>query len=365
MASSEPSIRIVLLFGGQSAEHEISRISAAHVLRAIDRSRYQVDPIAISTTGQWLRSDSTVEALASADRIGSSSELPDRLESDGTSVDPLEALAATSTNQNVVVLPILHAPRGEDGTAQGLLEVANVAYVGCGVLGSALNMDKAMSKVVASAAGLPVAKWITLRDNEISDSIAQRVQSELGWPVFVKPANMGSSVGISRATDAASLDQAIALATQFDEYIVVEEAIAGRELEVGVIGYGNPTASVVGEIVPTHDFYDFEDKYLEGAATMVIPAAIPDEVAQQMRALALDAYTALRCDGLARVDFFYDAEGRGLVFNEINTMPGFTPYSMFPSLWAAAGLTYEALIDELIRLAIERNEHRRSHLRQR
>ncbi len=263
------------------------------------------------------------------------------------------------------MLPILHGPRGEDGTVQGLLELADVAYVGTGVLGSAINMDKGTSKVVAQAAGIPVCRWITARDSEIDDALIARVGAELGWPVFVKPANMGSSVGVSRADDPAALRTALAEATAFDEYVVIEEAVDARELEVGVIGNEAPRSSVVGEIVPTHEFYDYEDKYLEGAAEMVIPADVPAEVAEEMRELALRAYRALRCDGLARVDFFYDAAGRGLLFNEINTLPGFTPFSMFPSLWAASGLGYSDLIDELVRLALARHAHRSPHRRQR
>ncbi|MEZ5139136.1 MAG: D-alanine--D-alanine ligase family protein [Acidimicrobiales bacterium] len=290
-------------------------------------------------------------------------EVPDSLDTSGTALEPQGAVAPVRAGQQVVVLPILHGPRGEDGTVQGLLELADVAYVGCGVLGSALNMDKATAKVVAQAAGLPIARWIAARDTEVDDALVARVGAELGWPVFVKPANMGSSVGVSKAADPTQLRAALAEATQFDEFVVIEEAISGRELEVGILGNEAPRASVVGEIVPTHEFYDYEDKYVDGSSTMVIPADVPDEVAEEMRAHALRAYRALRCDGLARVDFFYNADGRGLVFNEINTLPGFTPYSMFPSLWAATGLAYPELIDELVRLAIARHRHRQPHRR--
>ncbi|QXC61750.1 D-alanine--D-alanine ligase [Aquihabitans sp. G128] len=250
---------------------------------------------------------------------------------------------------------------------QGLLELAGVAYVGSGVLGSAANMDKVMSKVVAAAAGLPIVKHLAVRDAPVDEAFVERVGVELGWPVFVKPANMGSSVGVSRADDAAGLLAALAGAHAFDEWAVVEEAVSAREIEVGVLGNAVPRASVPGEIVPTHEFYDYEDKYLEGAAEMVVPADLPPAVAEQARELALQAFTALRCDGLARVDFFYEEGpgGRGLLFNEINTMPGFTPYSMFPSLWAASGLPYAQLIDELVRLAAERHAHRAPHRRQR
>src|SRR5699024_891890 len=202
----------------------------------------------------------------------------------------------------------------------GLLELAGVPYVGCGVLGSALNMDKATAKMLAAAAGLPIVEHLAVRDRAIGDSFIQRVGDELGWPVFVKPANMGSSVGISRATDVHELRTALETAEAFDEWIIVEEAVNARELEVGIIGFGEPRASVVGEIVPTHEFYDYDDKYLDGAAEMVIPADVPDHVADRARDMAQRAFEILRCDGLARVDFFYEADGRGLLFNEINTM---------------------------------------------
>lgn len=374
---SEPApIRLVVLFGGQSAEHDVSRISAASMLRAIDHSRYDIEPIAIRPDGSWHRSDSTVAALASsgsstddpdssAEAGGGAPELPDALDASGTEVSPAEAMAPRRADQPVVVLPLLHGPRGEDGTVQGLLELAGVPYVGCGVLSSALNMDKAMSKTIVAAAGIPIVRHLAVRDVEVDDAFLARVRDELGFPVFVKPANMGSSVGINRADDPAELREALAEAARFDEWLVVEEGVDARELEVGVLGYQQARASVVGEIVPTHDFYDYEDKYLDGTAKMVIPAAIPDDVADEACRLALQVFADLRCDGFARVDFFYEEDGRGLLFNEINTIPGFTPFSMFPSLWAASGLPYSRLVDELVDLALRRFEHRNPHRRQR
>ena len=362
MPETPAPIRLVVLFGGQSAEHDVSRVSASHVLQAIDPERYDIEPVAITPDGRWLRSDATLAALADGPAA-----LPDALDASGTALVPQTSMAPVHADQPVVVLPILHGPRGEDGTVQGLLELADVAYVGSGVLGSAANMVKVMSKVVAAAAGLPIVRYLAVRDTSIDDAFVARVEAELGWPVFVKPANMGSSVGVSRADDVVSLRVALAEATAFDEWAVVEEGVDAREIEVGVIGNDRPRASVPGEIVPTHEFYDYEDKYLEGAAEMVVPADLPAEVAEQARALALQAFAALRCDGLARVDFFYEEgpDGRGLLFNEINTMPGFTPYSMFPSLWAATGLPYAELIDELVALAITRHAHRAPHRRQR
>ncbi|MEO6987837.1 MAG: D-alanine--D-alanine ligase family protein [Aquihabitans sp.] len=353
MSSAGPRTRLVVLYGGQSAEHDVSRISAAGVLRAVDPDRYDVDPIAITRDGHWIRSTATVAALAEGPQA-----IPASLDVTGTEVSPQLDLVPSSSGQPVVVLPILHGPRGEDGAVQGLLELADVAYVGCGVLGSAVNMDKGVEKVLAAAAGIPVVPHLTLRDQEIDDALVARIETDLGWPVFVKPANMGSSVGVGRADSAETLRAALDEAARYDEWIVVEQGITARELEVGVLGYHDLKTSVVGEIVPTHEFYDYDDKYVDGAAEMIIPAVIPDDVAAQARELALRAFTVLRCDGLARVDFFYEEEGRGLLFNEINTLPGFTPFSMFPSLWSASGLGYGELIDELVELALQRHEHR-------
>ncbi|MCU1352130.1 MAG: ddl, partial [Acidimicrobiales bacterium] len=262
-----------------------------------------------------------------------------------------------------VVFPVLHGPFGEDGTVQGALEIADVAYVGAGVLASALCMDKVAAKVAIAAAGIPQVRHLAARDVDADAAFRARVATELGFPVFVKPANLGSSVGVSKAGDPDELEQAVQRALAFDEWVVVEEAVDAREIEIGVIGNSAPRASVPGEIVPTHDFYDYEDKYLDGAAELVIPADLPAEVAADARRLAVEAFRALRCDGLARADFFYEEHGRGLLFNEVNTMPGFTPYSMFPSLWAATGLPYGELIDELVRLALERHAHRSPHRR--
>lgn len=360
MSESRPLVRLVVLYGGQSAEHDVSRVSAAHVLKAIDTTRYEVEPIAITPDGQWLRSDATVAALAAGPDA-----LPGVLDATGTALEPQASVAPARPGQQVVVLPILHGPRGEDGAVQGLLELAGVAYAGSGVLGSAVNMDKVMAKVVAAAAGLPIVRYLAVRDTGADGAFIARVGQELGWPVFVKPANMGSSVGVARADDAAGLRAALDDALSFDEWAVVEEAVNAREIEVGVLGNHSPRASVPGEIVPTHEFYDYDDKYLDGNAEMVVPADLPVEVAAQARELAVTAFKALRCDGLARVDFFYEEAGRGLLFNEINTMPGFTPYSMFPSLWAATGVPYAELIDEIVALALARHEHRSPHRRQR
>jgi D-alanine-D-alanine ligase len=353
-------VRLVVLFGGQSAEHEVSCVSAFHVLRAVDQDRYDLEAIGITREGDWVRAD---DALAALHR--GAGELPapttglDRLEAAGTAVEPLPAvLPAAGDDVPVVVLPLLHGTRGEDGTVQGMLELANVPFVGAGVLGSALCMDKLKAKDVLAAHGLPQVPWIGLRDTEVGEVVERVAAAGLRFPLFVKPANLGSSVGVSRATDAAELVEAAALAATYDEWIVVEESAHGREIEVAVLGNASPKASVPGEIIPAHDFYDYEDKYLDGAAELVIPADLPPEVAEEIRRLAVTAFTTLRCDGMARVDFFYEADGRGVLINELNTIPGFTPISMYPKLWAASGLPYDRLIDELVELALERHQRR-------
>lgn len=349
-------VRLVVLFGGMSAEHEVSCITAAHVLRAVDRERYEVQAIGITRDGTWVHAEAATVALG-----GAAAALPQSLDPSGPTLQPAEALSPVDQREDVVVLPLMHGPFGEDGTVQGLLELADVAYVGAGVLASAVCMDKAMAKVVTAAAGLPQARHLATRDVEADGTFLRRVADELGLPVFVKPANLGSSVGVTRAATPTALEAAVATALSYDEWVVVEEALDAREIEVGVIGNAEPRASVPGEIVPTHEFYDYADKYLDGAAQMVIPADLPPDVTEQARRLALDAYRVLRCDGLARVDFFYEEAGRGLLLNEVNTIPGFTPWSMYPSLWAASGVTYSELIDELVRLAQDRHAHRRGH----
>jgi D-alanine-D-alanine ligase len=354
MAPSDAErIRLVVLFGGQSAEHEVSLVTARHVLAAADPDRYEIEPVAIQKDGRWIRADDAARALAAGPEA-----LPDALPTTGTETSPLPAIAA-SADERVVVLPLLHGPLGEDGTVQGLLELADVPYVGCGVLASALAMDKAKSKELFAANGLPQAEWSSFHESETADAdLIPRLADELGFPMFVKPANMGSSVGVGKARDADELRVALAEAAQYDEWLIVEEAIDGREIECAVLGNLEPRASVPGEIEPGADFYDYDDKYKDGRAKLLIPAPLTDTVTDELRQLACDAFIALRCEGMARVDFFYEESGRGLLINEVNTIPGFTPISMYPQMWQASGLGYRELIDELIRLAIERYDRR-------
>jgi D-alanine-D-alanine ligase len=350
-------IHLVVLYGGQSAEHDVSCVTAAHVLAAIDPARYRVTPIGISTTGEWSLGEAAQAALA-----GGPGALPERLETTGPTVSVTDVVAPSGfgdADEVTVVMPLLHGPMGEDGTVQGLLELADAAYVGSGVLGSALAMDKAMAKQVLAANGIPQARFRALRDAEIVPGLPATLAAELGLPCFVKPSNMGSSVGVTKAHDVDELGDAIEYALTYDEWVVVEEAVAGREIEVAVLGGPDPLASGAGEIIPGNEFYSYEDKYVTDGAQLLVPAPLSAADTDRVRALAVDVFKALRCDGLARVDFFLEEGGRGFLCNEANTMPGFTPISMFPKLWQAAGVSYQALIDRLVELAIERRSRRR------
>ncbi len=342
-----------MLFGGRSAEHEVSCTTAAHVLAAADPSRYEAVPVGITRDGTWVRADEARAAMARGQAA-----LPARLAATGSAVEPRPTILPAAGGLPVVVLPLLHGPFGEDGTVQGLLELAGVPYVGSGVLASALCMDKVKAKEVLAAHHLPQVPYLALRDTEIDRVEAAVAAQGLAYPLFVKPANLGSSVGVTKVHDPGELAEAVALAAGYDEWIVVEEGVDAREIEVAVLGNAEPRASVPGEIVSSHEFYDYEDKYVDGTCELRVPAPIDEEATARVRALALDAYRALRCDGMARVDFFYEEGRRGFLVNELNTIPGFTPGSMYPKLWEATGLTYGELIDELVRLAVERHEHR-------
>ena len=363
--SAEPlpeRIRLVVLFGGRSAEHDVSRVSASHVMSAIDPDRYEVVPVGITRDGDWQLAEEAVALMA--DRRS----LPPSIDVAGPRADPLALTTADTDARRTVVIPVLHGPNGEDGTVQGLLELAGLPYVGAGVLGSAVAMDKVMAKTILDAHGIPQPRWRAVHVNDLSaPGLAEDLLAELGPVVFVKPANMGSSIGVSRADDVDSVLEALATAARYDELLVVEEGIGSptervRELECGVLGNLSPRASVVGEIVPAADFYDYDDKYADGKALTVIPAEIDDETSRTVRELAVHTFRALRAEGMARVDMFLtpasDPAGSRLLVNEINTLPGFTPISMFPMLWRASGLEYPQLIDELVRLALERHDRR-------
>ena len=360
---SNSRIHLVVLFGGQSAEHDVSCVTAAHVLAAAsaDPTKYRITPIGINTSGQWSLATEAAAALAQGPAA-----LPARLEPDGDPLPPTVMLGGIADSpEQTVVLPLLHGPLGEDGTVQGLLELANVAYAGAGVLSSAVAMDKSMAKRLTDAAGLPQARWRAVREQELTPSTPQRLADELGLPCFVKPANMGSSVGVSKAHDVDELAAAIDHALTYDEWIVIEEAIVGREIELAVIGNDDPFVSVPGEIIPGDEFYSYDDKYVNDTSSGVIPADLTSDQVADVQRLALEIYRTLRCEGLARCDFFLEerradgSPGRGFLVNEVNTMPGFTPISMFPKLLMGSGWTYPEIIDRLVELGLERHHRRR------
>ena len=369
-------MRLVVLFGGRSAEHDVSCVSARHVVAAADAQKYVVEPVGITREGRWVQAAEATEALGAGP-----DDLPERLSAVGPEVEPLPALAPGGDLRRTgrgagpggltVVLPILHGPMGEDGTVQGLLELARVPYAGAGVLASALCMDKTAANTMLAQAGLAHTRWrsVTLDDPGASDAdLAPDVDAtveDLGLPVYVKPANMGSSVGVSRASTRRGVADGLRLACRYDRSIIVEEEARAREIEVAVLGNDQPEASLPGEIVPGAEFYDYADKYEDGAE-LLIPAPLDGDEITACQSLAIDAYRALRVEGLARVDFLYedgrDGRGdRGWLVSELNTMPGFTPISMYPKLWAASGLPYAQLIDRLVDLALERHARRDRH----
>ncbi|MBM3672762.1 MAG: D-alanine--D-alanine ligase [Actinobacteria bacterium] len=358
-------VRVLLLFGGRSAEHDVSRVSAVSVARALDPSRYDVVPVAITKDGHWLLAGEARAALQ-----GARDALPAAFEVEGLPVAeipdpgtralvPLEGAAPPAHDMTFdVVLPLLHGPYGEDGTVQGLFELAGVPYVGSGVVGSAVAMDKVMMKRAFKAEGLPMPRWLAFRDGHDRDALVRDVEASFGYPCFVKPSNLGSSVGVSRAADATELRAALHLALSFDEWALVEEAIVGREIEVGILGDDPPEASVPGEIVPGDSFYSYADKYEDDAARLLAPAPLDPAHAEAVRELAIRAFNACRCEAMARVDFFLEENGRGFLVNEVNTIPGFTTISMYPRLWQESGVSFSHLLDRLIALAIARHERR-------
>lgn len=372
-------LRIGVIYGGRSSEHEVSLASAASVIANLDRSRYDPVPIRIDRDGRWTLADRPPSTMAAAAVITRArQETPPRAGRSGreayivphpgeeTVLTVERAADGTAGRENAyvaglgldVVFPVLHGPYGEDGTVQGLLELAGVPYVGSGVLASAVGMDKAMMKVCFAARGLPiVAHLVAWRDEWERDpgAVVGRVEGALGYPVFVKPANLGSSVGISKAGDRGALGAALSLAAQYDRKLVVEAAVpAAREVECSVLGNDRPEASVPGEILPSREFYDYEAKYLEESPVLV-PAPLDEAQTAEVRRLAVEAFLAVEASGFARVDLLVSRETGAVVLNEINTIPGFTTISMFPKLWEATGLGYPALLDRLVELAFERH----------
>jgi D-alanine-D-alanine ligase len=371
-------LRVGVIYGGRSGEHEVSIASAAAVFKHLDRTRYDPVAIRIEKDGRWTLADRPPTALAAADvieqaRLASAHSVRPGREAHLVSYPAQETLltidraarGADDERARVtglgldVVFPVLHGPYGEDGTVQGLLELANVPYVGAGVLASAVGMDKAFMKIAFAARGLPVGPYRVLLAHQWradADRHATSMAEALGYPMFVKPANLGSSVGISKAKSLDDLRAALALAFQYDRKAVIEAAVpAAREIEVGVLGNESPEASVPGEIIPGREFYDYEAKYLDEGSAPVIPAELDAQTTAEVRRLAVEAFLAVDCSGLARVDFLLARETGELFVNEVNTLPGFTTISMYSKLWAATGVDYPALLDRLIALAQERH----------
>jgi D-alanine-D-alanine ligase len=367
-------IRVGVLFGGQSGEHEVSLTSARAVMAALDRDKYDVVPIGITKEGRWLAGGdplAALEAAADPKLLPAGAELRiknEELRTDTSAADVTNTMLVSRPDSQFsmlnaqfsidVVFPVLHGPRGEDGTVQGLLELAGLPYVGCGVLASAVGMDKAMMKAAFAAAGLPLVPWLLVRRVDWRHDVAQavdQIEAGLRYPVFVKPANLGSSVGITKAADRAALRRGLEEAARYDRRIVVEQGIDAREIEVSVLGNDDPLASVPGEIVPSNEWYDYAAKYLGGESRILIPAPIAPALAEQVRTLGVHAFKAVDGAGLARVDFLLDRATGALYLNEVNTMPGFTPVSMYAKMWEASGMSYGALLDRLIELALERH----------
>ncbi|MCA1831317.1 MAG: D-alanine--D-alanine ligase [Actinobacteria bacterium] len=345
-------MRLAILYGGRSAEHEVSVVSARSMMAAVDPERYDVVPIAITKSGRWL-----LPAESPAQLDTPEGTLPSAGE-EGTSLEVRPGGAISDDAGPVdVVFPLLHGPFGEDGTVQGMLELAGIPYVGSGVLASAIGMDKEMQKRIFESNGMPVAPWLHVhahRWERNHDAVVDMVEDDIGFPCFTKPAALGSSVGVQRCGNVTELHAGLEEALRHGGKALIERAVNGRELECAVLGNEEPEASVVGEIIPHRDFYDYTAKYIEEGTQLGVPANIPEDVSERIRALALHAFRSIDASGMARVDFFLESGTDAVYVNEINTIPGFTPISMYPRLWEASGVPYAKLIDRLVELALER-----------
>ena len=344
-------IKVAILFGGKSAEHEVSVKSARNIIQAIDKNKYEISLIGIDKSGRW-------GSFCVSQLLDSNGAFFNSLNFDNnnsvTQVDCFDFLKPKRTEGIDVVFPVLHGPMGEDGTVQGFLKLANVPFVGSGVLGSSVSMDKDVAKRLLRDAGLPIVQFLVFNKYERKKIIFEKIKKSIGIPFFIKPANLGSSVGITKVCSRDDLVSALDLAFSYDNKILIERNIQGKEIECAVLGNEKPIASVCGEIIPTHEFYSYEAKYLdENGAIMAIPAKITKRLESKIQKIALETFKTLGCEGMARVDFFVTKDER-IFINEVNTIPGFTSVSMYPKLWEISGITYKKLIDELIRLAIER-----------
>jgi D-alanine-D-alanine ligase len=370
--ADEQRVRVGVIFGGRSGEHEVSLMSARSIMDALDKEKYEVVPIGIDREGQWLVGDA-MRALRDGDAGAAhpATLLPaphssSLLQLESPQVGETSAIQPVSFSRAAdldVIIPVLHGTYGEDGTVQGLLEFAGLPYVGAGVAGSAVGMDKAIFKQVMAANDIPILPWRLVRASEWRsqrDQVVAAIEEAFAYPLFTKPANLGSSVGISRCDDRAALLAGIDDAARYDRRIVVEQGISARELEVSVLGNDAPIASVVGEVRPRRTFYDYVAKYISDDSELLIPAPLPPALAEEARALAVRVFKAIDCAGLGRVDLLLDRDSGQLYVNEINTMPGFTRISMYPKLWEASGIPYPELLDRLIELALDRHAEKRA-----
>lgn len=367
--AEKKKIRVGLIYGGRSGEHEVSLASSNAVMANLDPEKYEVVPLGITKEGSWLLGTEPRQLIAAEQEAASELTASASTTAVTLTGDPsVRRLIPVQSGPDLgsqgaldVILPVLHGTYGEDGSLQGLLDMANIPYVGCGVLGAALGMDKEKMKMIFQSVGLPIVDYYVFRRNEWEHSptsIMDAIEQRLGYPAFAKPVNLGSSVGINKAHDCHELEHAINVAAEYDRKVVVERGINCREFECAVLGNDEPLASVVGEIVSSNEFYDYRAKYIDGKSRAIIPADIPQETAEEIRSQSIKAFTALDLSGLARVDFFLEKETGKVYINEVNTMPGFTEISMYPKLWEASGLNYPQLLDRLIELAIERHEDR-------
>lgn len=358
MTENVRKIRVAVLLGGQSGEHDVSLRSAKTIIDALDPERYEVVPVGITREGEWLTDGDPLAVLAAGSSmpgLGAGLPVSDALVPTVSSKSPPPALAAGID----VVFPALHGPMGEDGTIQGLLELSGTAYVGAGVLGSAMSMDKAITKTVLTQAGLPQLPWLQVLRSEFKrnpQAIADHIGTKIGFPCFVKPANMGSSVGISKVHDPSEMEPALSLAAHYDRKIIVERGVVGREIELAVLGNEDPIVSIAGEVKPAGEFYDFNAKYVDDSAQLIIPADLDQQLLGYLQELSIASFQALDLAGMARVDFFIEDGTDHVYLNEVNTLPGFTSISMYPMLWAASGIALPQLVDRLIELAIERQD---------
>lgn len=357
----EKKLRVGLIFGGRSGEHEVSFRSATSIIKAINKDKYTVVPIGITKKGRWISPQDSELALQSGKIEGKSTVilLNDPSGNALIRTDNNQGLEKSSTLERVdLIFPILHGPYGEDGTIQGLLELANIPYVGSGVAASAISMDKDLMKTIFQQRSLPILKWITIKRKEWQkdkEKILSLIQNGFEYPLFVKPANLGSSVGITKVHKKEELEKAIDLASSYDRKILIEEGLEDvREVECGVLGNDEPRASVVGEVIPAGEFYDYNSKYIDGGTQLIVPAELPDGLSKKVQEIALCAFKAVDAVGMARVDFFVSKKENKIYLSEINTIPGFTSVSMYPRLWMASGVPYSDLIDQLIQLALER-----------